>query len=300
MDKWGVRYSLRQLEVFIAIARTGSVSAAATELGMSQSAASSALSELESQFELQLFDRVGRRVQLGALGRAVRPRAESLLEQARELERALAGHGAAGPLRVGATLTIGNYLVPPLMARFAAEHPGAQVSLQVANTATILERLQNFELDVGLIEGEMHRPALSTTPWCDDALSVFCAPDHPYACRAALDDDDLKAATWVVRERGSGTRQAFERAMAGLLSELSLTWELQHTEAILRAVKAGMGLGCVSRRALQDAFRHGDLVECHVPHRDLGRRFHFALRGQGFRPAAVEQWLSLCRQAYPG
>lgn len=294
-----MRYTLRQLEVFIAIARCGSVSAAAAELGMSQSAASSALGELESQFDLRLFDRVGRRVQLGSFGRAVRPRAEALLEQARELEASLSGQGAAGSMRVGATLTIGNYLAPPLIARFVEAHPGAHVSLQVANTATIVERLLNFELDVGLIEGEMHHAELLTTPWCDDELAVFCAPSHPFACRRRLSDAALTKATWIVREQGSGTRQAFERAMGGLLPKLKLAWELQHTEAIIRAVQAGLGVGCVSSRALQDAFRHGDLVRCRVPQRDFRRKFHFAQRRQHFVPVVVQQWLSLCRAAYP-
>src|SRR3954470_5599281 len=168
-----MRYTLRQLEVFLVVARDESVSRAAEFLAMSQSAASGSLADLERQFDVQLFDRVGKRLQLSALGRAVRARAEAALEQARELERALDSQSAAGLLRIGATLTIGNYLTVPLMARFMRENAGAEVTLAVANTEAIARQVANFEIDVGLIEGEIEHPDLQMTPWRDDELAVF-------------------------------------------------------------------------------------------------------------------------------
>src|SRR5690242_2613543 len=117
-----MRYTLRQLEVFLSVARHDSVSRAAKELGMSQSAASEALSELEQQFAIQLFERRGKRLQLSELGRGVRGTAEALLEHANELQAQLANQGSLGTLRIGATLSIGDYLIPPLMARFMREH----------------------------------------------------------------------------------------------------------------------------------------------------------------------------------
>src|SRR5688500_17976208 len=113
-----MRYSLRQLEVFLAVARVESVSRAAETLAMSQSAVSGALSDLERQFEVQLFDRIGKRLRLSALGQAMRARAEGVLGQAQELERALTGGSEVGRLRIGATLTIGDYVAVPLMAKF--------------------------------------------------------------------------------------------------------------------------------------------------------------------------------------
>src|SRR6185369_2848700 len=143
-----MRYTLRQLEVFLAIARDESVSRAAQALAMSQSAASGSLADLERQFDVQLFDRIGKRLQLSVLGRAVRARAEALLDQARDLEQALASNDDVGRLRIGATLTIGNYLAVPLMARFMREHAGAELTLAVANTEEIARRVASFELDV--------------------------------------------------------------------------------------------------------------------------------------------------------
>ena len=290
-----MRFTLRQLEVYLAVARQESVSRAGEELAMSQSAVSGALADLENQFDTRLFDRVGKRLQLSDLGRALRPRAQALLEQAHELERALSEQTDVGLLRVGATLTIGNYVTVPLMARFMSDNPGARVQLEVANTEEIARKVANFEIDVGLIEGELHHPDLEVSVWCDDELVVFCAPTHPLAARATLDDDDLRSADWIVREQGSGTRQGFERAMHGILPELRIALELQHTEAIKSAVEANLGLGCVSRIALAEAFRLGQLKACAVPSRDFQRQFFFVVHRQKHRGIAVQRWLALCR-----
>lgn len=292
-----MRYSLRQLEVFLAVARVGSVSGAGEALAMSQSAVSGALGDLERQFGLQLFDRIGKRLRLSELGQSVRAHAEGVLDQASELEAAFEGHAAVGRLRIGATLTIGNHLVAPLMARFMREHAGAELALAVANTEEIARRVANFEIDVGLVEGEIQHPDLELTPWHDDELVVFCAPGHRYAKKRALTDADLRAAKWIVRERGSGTRQTFDRAMHGLLADLDIVLALEHTEAIRGAVAAGLGLGCVSRIALREAFDHGTLAPCRVPHRDFRREFYILLNKHKYRGRGLALWLALCREA---
>ncbi len=291
-----MRYTLRQLEVFLAAAHSQNMTRAATALALSQSAASSALKDLEGQFGVQLFDRVGKRLQLNDFGRAIRTHAETLMTQARELEATLARRPQAGDIKVGATLTIGNYLAVGVMARYMAAHPGAQVALDVENTAAIARRIANFELDLGMIEGELTHPDLEVIPWQDDELVVFCAPSHPYARRKKISDKELLAATWIVRETGSGTRQTFDRAMHGLLPQLTLLPELQHTEAIKRAVVAGLGIGCLSKVALEDAFKRGSLVPLAIPHRDFSRRFYFILHKQKYRSAGVDAWLALCRE----
>ena len=292
-----MRFTLRQLQVFLAVARRENVSHAAKDLGMSQSAVSGALADLEHQFDIQLFERVGKRLRVSDLGRALRARAEALYEQAREFEARLASQNDIGVLRVGATLTIGNYLTAPLMARFVSEQPGAHVTLHVANTAEIARKLLNFEIDVGMVEGELQQDELEVTRWCDDELLVFCAPSHPFARKRTLSDRDLCQADWIVREPGSGTRQAFEHAMHGIFPELHIALELQHTEAIKSAVKAGLGLGCVSRVALDDALRHRSLIHCKVPQRDFRRQFYFVLHKKKHRSAAIERWRETCERA---
>jgi DNA-binding transcriptional LysR family regulator len=291
-----MKYSFRQLEVFLAAAHFQNITRAAESLAMSQSAASSALKELESQFDIQLFDRVGKRLQLNELG----PKAESLLAQATELEQAFSKHSEVGALKVGATLTIGNYLAVGVMAKYMNTPTRPKVSLEVANTSSIARRVRDFELDIGLIEGELQSPELEVIPWREDELTVFCSPSHPLARKQALTDEDLRQAVWIMREPGSGTRQSFERGMHGLLPDLNILLELEHTEAIKRAVEADLGIGCLSKVVLADAFKRGSLVPLSVPdYRKFDRQFYFILHKQKYRSAGIARWMSLCQELQP-
>jgi DNA-binding transcriptional LysR family regulator len=167
----------------------------------------------------------------------------------------------------------------------------------VANTAEIAHKVANFELDIALIEGDLTHPDLEISPWMEDELVVFCAPGHPLAAKPQLTDDDLQSTTWILREPGSGTRQTFERAMHGLNAKLNIMLELQHTEAIKRAVEAGLGIGCISKVALKDAFNRGSLVPLTVSHRDLRRHFYFVVHRHKYRSAGIMRWIALCQQS---
>jgi DNA-binding transcriptional LysR family regulator len=289
-----MKYSLRQLEVFLAVAHHNNITRAAASLSMSQSAASSALRDLEDHFDIQLFDRVGKRLQINELGRLVRPRVEALLERARSLENELWQHQTPGHLKLGATLTIGNYLAVELMATYMSNHPGRKVTLDVANTSAIVEKVANYELDIGLIEGESNDANLEFIPWLEDELVVFCSPSHPLAKKSVLSDQDLQSAGWILREQGSGTRQTFDWAMHGLLPSLNVLLELQHTEAIKRSVRAGVGISCLSRITLREAFENNSLVELNVAGRDMQRQFYLVLHKQKFRSAGIRYWLQMC------
>jgi len=202
-----------------------------------------------------------------------------------------------GALKVGATLTIGNYLAVGVMAQYMNTPTHPRVSLEVANTSTIARRVRDFELDIGLIEGELQSSELDVLPWRGDELVVFCSPTHPLAQKTSLTDEDLRTATWIMREQGSGTRQSFERGMHGLLPDLNVLLELEHTEAIKRAVEADLGIGCLSEVVLADAFKRGSLVPLTVPeHRQFDRQFYFILHKQKYRSAGIDAWIELCRQ----
>lgn len=294
-----MRITLRQLEIFAAIAKTENVSRAADRLAMSQSAASSALVELERMFDCPLFDRIGKSLHLNATGQGLLPSIEALLSQAMDIEAYLAG-GKLGPLNIGATLTIGNYLATLLLAEYMHRHPDAVVQLHVANTDAVVERLLHFECDLGLIEGDVSHPELLVEPWLEDELVIFCAPQHALAEAGHADNETLARQSWILRERGSGTRSQFDRIVAASLGPLNLRLELEHTEAIKRAVESGLGISCLSRLSLREAFRRGSLVEVGTPQFDLRRRFHFARHRQRHVSASVRSFLSLCGEVMQG
>lgn len=291
-----MKLTLRQLEIFAVIAKTENVSRAAERLAMSQSAASNALVELEKAYNCPLFDRIGKSLHLNATGLGLLPQAESLLALAHDVEAYLSG-GKLGPVSVGATMTIGNYLATLIIADYMQQHPEAPVALHVANTDSIVERLLRYDCDIGLIEGEVSHPDLVIEPWMDDELVVFCAPGHELAAQGAVDNGRLVQQQWILRERGSGTRSQFDREIGRSLGHFNLRLELEHTEAIKRAVESGLGVGCLSRLALREAFRRGSLIEIPTPQFLLGRRFYFARHRQRFESAAARCFRQLCTSA---
>ena len=167
-----MKYTLRQLEIFVAVSRTESVSRAAEQLFLSQSATSTSLGELERQFDLKLFDRVGKSLSINETGRQLLPRAVELLDRANEIEAQLSGHAGFGEMHIGATLTVGNYLATLLVAKFLHEHPESSIQLQVHNTKTIVQKIAKHELDLGLIEGDCNHADIEVQPWIADELAI--------------------------------------------------------------------------------------------------------------------------------
>ncbi len=295
-----MKYTLRQLEIFVAVARHESVSRAADELALSQSATSTALGELERQFDTQLFDRIGKALRLNEQGQVVLPHAVQLIEHAREIESLLTRQTDFGPLQIGATLTVGNYLATLIAADFLRRHPSAQVKLTVHNSATIVHQLSHYELDLGLIEGSCRHPDLIVEPWVEDELVVFCAPEHPLAKAGRADMEALARQDWILRESGSGTRETFDQALRHFTGELKVRLELEHTEAIKRTVESGLGIGCISRLALREAFRRGSLVAVETPELDLRRQFQFVTHKRKYVTAGMREFIALCRQMTAG
>jgi len=290
-----MKYTLKQLQVFLAVAHSDNISRAAEALSMSQSAVSGALRDLENQFSIQLFDRIGKRLKINELGKSIRPKAEALLERAKSVEAEFEQHQTVGQLRIGATLTIGNYLAVELMTRYMEDQPHGKLDLQVANTMTITQRVINFDLDIGLVEGEVQDSELNVYPWQADELVVFCHPTSPLAQLGQLTDAELLQAQWILREKGSGTRQTFDRAMTGILGRLQVLLELEQIEAIKGAVAAGLGLGCLPRIALQQDFAAGRLVELNIGQRDLTRRLYVLVQRHKFISAGMARWMRLCK-----
>lgn len=254
-----LRLNLRQLEVFVATARAGSTRGAALRVARSQSAASASLAELEVALEVSLFDRVGRRLVLNENGRALLPGALALLEQAGELQGLFeSAHHA--PLRVAASLTIGEYLLPQIIARWQVDHRDSPVQLTIGNTSKVIQAVVGMEVDVGFIEGPQTHADLSVQRWLEDELILVAAPDHPLARRAAT-HRQLTAATWILREPASGTRQAADAWLLDNLGTLHVQYELGSTEAIKRLAAAGAGLACVSRHAVTAELARGSLTE---------------------------------------
>jgi DNA-binding transcriptional LysR family regulator len=249
--------TLRQLQIFRAIALNGSTTAAAQSVPLSQSAASAALSELERILNARLFDRVGKRLLLNDEGRALLPTALAVLDGARNLETAFlsANRATLVDLHLFASTTIGNYILPRLLARFRDLMPGAQVQLQIGNTRDVVTAVREFAADLGLIEGPCHASDIVVVPWLEDELVIVASPMHPLAKaakRGRLTAKQLSQACWLLREPGSGTREAVEQSLLPHLVNVRSTMTLGSSEAIKNSVAEGLGVSCLSRYVVQD------------------------------------------------
>ncbi|MBN8509451.1 MAG: LysR family transcriptional regulator [Burkholderiales bacterium] len=292
-----LRLSLRQLEVFVATARCGSTRAAADQVSRSQSAASAALAELEGVLGRPLFDRVGRRLVLNENGRALLPRAHALLDQAMQIER-LFGSGHEAPLRVAASLSIGEYLLPELLARWKLAHPLGPVELMIGNTREVVAAVAAFDVDFGFIEGPQTHPQLVTRPWRNDELVIVAAPRHPLAGRTAS-LRQLREASWALREPGSGTREAAERWLIERVGPLRVEFEFGSPEAIKRLVAAGAALGCLAREVVARELAQGMLVELRTTLPRATRRLAIVLHRDKHLGPGSEDFLRHCREFVP-
>jgi len=250
-----MRLTLRQLEIFQAIALRGSTTAAAQSVPLSQSATSAALNELERTLDVRLFDRVGKRLLLNDNGRVLLPAALAVLDGARTAATSFAAPGTgAADLRLFASTTVGNYLLPRLLARFRDLQPGTQMRLRIGNTQEVVDAVREFETDLGLIEGPCRAAAIRVIPWLEDELVIVAAPTHALAKakRGRLTAAQLGRALWLMREPGSGTREAVEQALLTHLPSMPATMTLGSSEAIKNAVAEGLGVSYLSRYVVQE------------------------------------------------
>jgi len=225
----------------------------------------------------------------------MRKEAENLLTHCQNFDEVLKGHKDVGHIKVGASFTIGNHLATRYLAGYLEEYPQADVQLDIANTPDIVAKVLNYEVEIGMIEGEVQHRELELIPWREDELVVFCAANHPLARKKTLRTKDIKDARWIMREPDSGARHTFERALTGLLPDINIYLEFKHNEAIKNAVESGLGIGCLSQIVLQKNFANGDLVPLKLPRRDMRRTFYFALPRKRYHPEAVDSWMHVCR-----
>lgn len=288
--------NLTHLAVFHAVATEGSVSRAADRLMVSQPAVSKQLREFERSLGTPLFDRLPKGVRPTAAGELLGGYARRIFALQAEAEQALAdlrGLGR-GRLSVGASTTIGVYLLPEVFVRFRQAYPGIAMHLEIANSEVIRQRLADGAIDVGLTEGEVESDgALESAVFMEDELVAVASPGHPLTRRPAVPAADLCREPFVVRETGSGTKSVVERALAGQGLSVRPVMSLGSTEAIKRAVAAGVGVAVVSRLTIGLELQVGRLAQVRLSDLTIRRPLHrLSVRGR-HESGAVGEFLRM-------
>lgn len=269
-----IALTLRQLEIFLAVARDGQVTRAAQTLHLTQSAASMAVAQLESLLDTELFEREGRTLKLTERGRLLLAEAPELLARVEALPELLGGQGKIlrGELRVAASTTVGRYLVAPAIAAFAAAHPASSTHLVVVNTELAAAAVLAHRADVAYVEGAVTRPGLIAERWRTDELVIVGSARHWKGKPVRLPKTGLPKLGWVMREHGSGTREVFERALrAAQLPSARELLTFDDSEAILQVVASGIGVACLSGLVVADGLRGRRLVALQAPYLKLSR-----------------------------
>jgi DNA-binding transcriptional LysR family regulator len=269
-----------RLRVFRAVARHLNFRIAAEELLLTQSAVTQQIKALESELDVPLFDRAGGRVSLTPAGAALLPFATQLSAIAEEAREAVAATTGAqvGRLALGASQTIGQYLLPKLIAGFLQENPKVEISVMGGNTQTILEALVDHRVQLCLIEGPAMRRDVRVEPFMEDHMVCVVPAGHEWADEE-IEVKELQQATLVARELGSGSRRIVEQALEQVgveVKKLRLAMTFDSTEALLSAVEAGLGIAFVSRWAVRNQLALGTLKLARVRGLNLARMFSLA------------------------
>lgn len=288
-----------RLKVFITAARTLSFTRAAEQLDISQPAVSKHVAELETRYGLQLFTRRGSRLELTDAGRTLLDAAERLADDYRRLEyeMSLCTGQTEGELRLGASTTIAQYLLPPLLARFTTRFPQVRVSLLSGNSGQVEQALGDHAIDLGLVESVSRRQGLHYTPFRADELVLVARPGGPYARTESVTPEALCRIPLVLRENGSGTLEVISAALAerGIrLPQLNVVLRLGSTEGIKRFVRHSDAMAIVSAFSVVDELRSGTLRIVDLDGLPLLRDFVF-VHAEAHPARLVRQFLDFAR-----
>jgi DNA-binding transcriptional LysR family regulator len=256
----------RRLQVFHAVAKHLSFTKAAEALFMTQPAVTFQIRQLEEHFNTRLFDRAHGRIALTPAGVLALDYAERILSLSSELDTRLKEMSGqvAGPLLIGASTTIAEFLLPQVLGEFKTRYPAVVPRLFVANSEAVQGRIAERSLDLGFIEGDSHLPSLVTDVCCDDELRVVCAPSHPLAKLKSVAPKALMEHAYVSREPGSGTREVIDNYLqkAGVQPDsLQVVMELGSPEALKGLVATGLGFTIMSRAIAALEVKLGRLVQ---------------------------------------
>ena len=266
--------TLKQLKIFIAVAEYKKMSEAAKKLYISQPTVSQVISDLEDEYETQLFNRLSKKLEITPSGLILLNNAKEIVSIHQKLEQTMKTINSQRPLRIGATVTIGNILMATLVEKLNQQHPDIDATVYVDNTKIIEQKILHNELDLALIEGIITRQEITAQPVIEDCMCLICGNKHPFASKPAVCIEDLRHQNFILREKGSGTRAIFENYMLTHQSPYAVKWECTSRCAIIDAVRHNLGLSVLSKQCVIEYAEKGDVIICQVENISMKRFFH--------------------------
>lgn len=286
--------TIRNLEIFTKVAELGSMSAAAKQLYITQPSVSLAIAEIEKEYDVKLFDRIGNRLCLTTTGQQLMEYTSSIIHQYKEMEMFLKDESHNTRIRVGATATIGHHIISSIIERLEKEIPGTKCEVTVASTGIIEERLLRSELDIGFVEGDITSPALVVNPILEDELCVVCSKKHRFYKRNSISVTELNDENFILRESGSGTRAKVESILRENHIVYHPQWSCYSFESIKEAIMHNLGITIMSPRVVRRELQNGELWSCNIEDVSFKRTFDLVYRQNKYFSAPLTRFVQIC------
>ena len=288
--------TLRHMRIFQKIYETQSVTRAAEALHMTQPAVTRALQELEKYYGLRLFERLNRRLTVTEAGRRMYDYALHLTETFDTMEKSLRDWERQGVLRVGASVSLGCSLLPQLARTFQEEHPGVEVRVRIANGELLRRDLLENRLDLALLEGEENGADLMLTPFAAGEMALIVPPGHPLARAGGATLAQAAAYPLLLRETGSATRRFLDQLLMSRGLAVQPVWESASTQALLSAVREGLGITLVPWALARQTVLRGEAERCPVTDAELIRRQYVAWLPSKYVTGTMRAFVNLCME----
>lgn len=291
--------TIRHLRTFVIVFQNGSITKAADILHVSQPSVTLAIQELENYYHLRLFDRIGRRLSVTEQGRWLYDYAVHIVSMFDEMEKEVQTWNNKGTLRIGSSITIGNFVLPQLVSDFRKKYKEMELKVSICNTKTIEKSLMNNELDLALVEGKSECTQIHLEHLMDDPLCVISARESEFVQEKKIKMADLGKYPMILRERGSAVREMIEESLGYYQIHHKVIWESISTQAIIRAVAKDLGISILPYLLVRDELIQGTVKQLEVEGLHLSRSFSIAYHKKKYLTFAAKKFVELCREKIP-
>lgn len=283
--------TLRHLKIFLAVCQEKNMTLAAQKLYMTQPSVSQAIVELEKHYEAKLFERLGKKLYITDAGKKLMAYASHLINLHEEMEKSMLEAQQGSMLRIGASVTVGSCVLPDIIKKFQ-ENNNASINVIVDNTTVMENMLLKDEIDLALVEGDIHSKDILVKPFMEDELILVCGSRHPFSKRKSIKLEELGEETFILREKGSGTRELFQALLKANGIDCNIAWECNNTEAIKSAVEKGLGVSVISKRFVQKEIGEGKLQVVAIKNVNLKRNFKLIYHKNKFIAKIMEKFIN--------
>nr|WP_302595531.1 LysR family transcriptional regulator [uncultured Cellulosilyticum sp.] len=287
--------TIRHLKIFIAVVEMGKMRLAAEKLYISQPAISQAIQELENYYNVKLFERLGQKLYLIESGKKLLAHARHLVDSFEHLDLMMKNEGACPKIRIGASVSVGTYLLNDILDQVEEAIPDAEFQVIVHNTSKIEEMIKNSELDLGIVEGVVSNNDLVIEPIGRDELVIIVGKRHPLFKAESISFKELGEQTWIGREAGSSNRNQYEQLLMKGYPDLEHKWRCTNTETIKQTVINGRGLAIISNMLIQKEIKEGTLRILPVKDVKVERDIKLIYHKNKFISSALEAVVQICK-----